>query len=146
LDNDFEHVHPEQEERLEVLSGELRVSLKGEEQTLTAGDEIALPSNVPHQHWNPTDEPVRVIWERRPPFRTEEWAESVYALAQAGKTDEEGVPNLLQVAVWIDAFPAETAYPTAVPVAVQKTLSSLLTPIGRFTGFEARYSRETIDI
>lgn len=145
LDNDFEHIHPEQTELWKVLTGELRVSIDGDEQTLTDGEEITLPSNVPHRHWNPTDKPIRVVWERRPAFQTETWAESVYALAQAGKTDEEGVPNPLQIAVWLDSFPAETAYPTVVPVRVQQRLAALLAPLGRLAGFEAEYSRDDID-
>jgi hypothetical protein len=44
------------------------------------------------------DRPIRVVWERHPAFRTEAWAESVDALAQAGKTDDEGVPSPLQIA------------------------------------------------
>ena len=145
LDNDFEHVHPEQEERWEVRSGELRVTFEGTEQTLTEGEEITLPADVPHRHWNPTDEPIRVVWERRPAFETAEWAESVYALAQAGKTDEEGVPNGLQVAVWIDEYPRETAYPTVAPVALQRATSRILAPIGRALGMKAAYSSETTD-
>lgn len=145
LDNDFEHIHPEQKERWKVMEGKLLVELDGDEQTLTEGQEITLPSNVPHRHWNPTDQPIRVVWERHPAFQTETWAESVYTLAQAGKTDDEGVPNPLQIAVWINAFPSETAYPTVVPVSVQKVFSSLLAPIGRMVGFDAKYNREEID-
>ncbi|WP_436935157.1 cupin domain-containing protein [Halovenus marina] len=143
LDNDFEHVHPEQEERWKVLAGKLRIAVDGDEQILEEGEETTLPSDVPHRHWNPTDRPIRVRWERRPAFQTEAWAESVYALAQAGKTNEEGVPDPLQIAVWIDAFPAETAYPTVAPVSIQKRLSALFAPVGRLAGYEAQYSRET---
>jgi mannose-6-phosphate isomerase-like protein (cupin superfamily) len=146
LDNDFEHIHPDQDERWEVLSGELRVTIDGEEHILEEGDEISLPRDVPHQHHNPTDEPIRVVWERRPAFQTEEWAESVYALAQAGETDDEGVPGPLQIAVWIDAYSKETAYPTVVPVGVQRTLSSLLAPVGRRLGYRATYSREKLEM
>jgi mannose-6-phosphate isomerase-like protein (cupin superfamily) len=141
LDNDFEHVHPEQRERWEVVAGKLRIEVNGDERTLTEGEDVSLPSDVPHRHYNPTDQPIRVVWERYPAHRSEEWAESVYALAQAGGTNEEGVPNPLQIAVWIDAYPDE-AYPTAVPVRLQQSLSSLIAPIGRSAGFEPRYTRE----
>lgn len=144
LDNDFEHVNPSQDERFEVLSGKLRVVFDGEERTLTDGDEVTIPANVPHRHWNPTGDPARVIWERRPANRTEEWAESVYALAQAGKTDEDGVPGLLQLAVILDEYPDDT-YPTTMPVGVQKALASILAPLGRAAGYEATHSREELD-
>lgn len=141
LDNDFEHVHPEQEERWEVQSGELRVAFEGTEQTLTEGEEITLPADVPHRHWNPTNEPIRVIWERHPAFETVEWAESVYALAQAGKTDEDGVPGILQSIVIFDEYSTENPYFAAVPVSVQKAAVSLLAPVGRLAGYEATHSR-----
>ena len=145
LDNDFEHVHPEQEERWEVRSGELRVTFEGTEQTLTEGEEITLPADVPHRHWNPTDEPIRVVWERRPAFETAEWAESVYALAQAGKTDEDGVPSVLQSVVIFDEYSTENPYFATVPVSVQKVAASLLAPVGRLVGYEPTHSREDFD-
>jgi Cupin domain len=38
-----EHLHPKQEERIEVLSGALRCRLSGSEQTLGRGDAVAVP-------------------------------------------------------------------------------------------------------
>jgi len=140
LDNDFEHVHPEQAERWEVRSGELRVAFDGTERTLTEGEDVTLPAGVPHRHWNPTDGPIRVVRERRPAFRTEEWAESVYALAQAGETDD-GVPGPLQSLVLLDEYSTENPYFASVPVVVQKAAASLLSPLGRLAGYEAAHSR-----
>lgn len=145
LDNDFRHVHPNQTERWEVVSGRLRISVDGDERTLTAGDDAVLPEDVPHRHWNPTAEPIRVVWERRPAFDDEEWAESVYALAQAGETDEDGVPSPLQIAVWIDTYPNATAYPAVLPVSLQRFGASLLAPVGRRLGYDATYERGEVD-
>lgn len=141
LDNDFEHVHPDQTERWEVLSGVLRIEVDGDERTLTEGEEATLPAGVAHRHWNPTDDPIRIVWERRPAFRDEEWAESVFALAQTGATDEDGVPGPLQIAVWIDTYPGATAYPAALPVTLQRAVASALAPLGRALGAEATYTR-----
>ncbi|WP_435064861.1 hypothetical protein [Halobaculum sp. EA56] len=74
-------------------------------------------------------------------MRTEEWAESVYALAQAGKTNEEGAPGLLQSAVIFDEYPDTSVYLTVAPVFVQQAVSSALAPIGRLLGYEATHSR-----
>jgi mannose-6-phosphate isomerase-like protein (cupin superfamily) len=145
LDNDFEHVHPEQEERWEVRTGELGVAFDGTEQTLAEGEEITLPADVPHRHWNPTGEPIRVVWERRPAFRTEAWAETVYALAQAGKTDDDGVPGVLQSVVLLDEYSTENPYFAGVPVGIQKTAASLLAPVGRLAGYDAAHAREEFD-
>lgn len=145
FDYDFEHVHPEQTEHWEVVSGELGVRLDGDERTLTEGEEITLPRGVPHRHWNPTDEPVRVRWERRPAFDDESWAESLFALAQAGEVGDDGVPGLLQLAVITDAHPSESVYAAGVPVPVQKAGFSALALLGRLLGYEATHSLEDVD-
>ncbi|PSP26829.1 cupin domain-containing protein [Halobacteriales archaeon QH_2_65_14] len=145
LDNDFEHVHPEQEEWWEVRTGKLRVAFDGDERTLTEGDDITLPAGVPHRHWNPTNEPIRVVWERRPAFRTEEWAESVFALAQAGKTDDDGVPDVLQSVVILDKYSTENPYFASVSIGVQKAAASLLSPLGRLAGYRATHSRSDLN-
>lgn len=144
LDNGLEHVHPKQEEWFEVLAGELRVELEGRTRTVTEGEDLALPEDVPHRHWNPTPEPVRVRWERRPARQSEAWLETAYTLAQAGKTDETGAPGLLQSAVVYDEYPDDT-YLTQIPVGLQKALAPLLAPIGRLAGFEATHTREDLD-
>lgn len=144
VDNPDEHVHPRQEETVEVLSGEYTVVFEGTEYRLTEGNGATIPRNTAHRHWNPTDRPVRVAHELRPPHETEALVETMYALAQAGRTDEKGMPNLLQLAVINDAYP-DHAYTTALPIAVQKTLFAVLAPIGRLAGYEATYSREEVD-
>lgn len=141
LDYEFEHVHPEQAERWEVLSGELRVAVDVEARTLTEGETATLPAGVPHRHDNPTDRPIRVVWERRPAFEDAEWAESLYALAQEGAVDQEGVPGPLQLAVITDAYPDESVYSAAVPVGVQKLAFSALAAVGRLAGYEATHER-----
>lgn len=141
IDLTAEHVHPEQEERIEVVSGEMRVEFQGDAWTVTEGDTVTFPPGEPHRHWNRSDRPARITWEVRPALRTEEWAESVYALAQAGKTNEEGAPGLLQSAVIFDEYPDTSVYLTVAPVFVQQAVSSALGPIGRLFGYEATHSR-----
>ena len=141
VDNDFEHLHTHQEERWEILSGKVRFVIEGGERTLGPGEDITIPEATPHRHWNPTDQPVRAIAERRPALRTEEWFESVYTLAQMGKTDETGTPNLLYLAVIFDEYPRET-YPAAPPVRLQRAIASVLAPVGRLFGLEATHYRE----
>jgi len=140
LDYKIEHVHPEQEEYWRVLSGTLGITVDGERHTLTEGEEMVLPDGVPHEHWNPNDEPARVVWERRPAFDDEGWAESLFALAQRGEVDENGVPGLLQLAVINDEFPNACVYLPTVPVRLQRVGFSALGTVGRLTGHEATHA------
>lgn len=135
-DNVDEHIHPNQEERLKVLSGTYRVVIEGVEHTLNEGEEITLPPNTPHKHWNPTGRPVRILKEDRPARDSETFFSTLYALAQAGKTDEDGLPGFLQFAVLQDAYPGH-GYMADLPVSVQKGLFSVLAPLGRLLGYRA---------
>lgn len=145
LDYKFEHVHPEQEERWRVRSGELAVTVDGERRTLSEGEETVLPEGVPHEHWNPGSEPARVVWERRPGFDDAAWAESLFALAQRGDVDENGVPGLLQLAVVTDAYPVESVYMSGVPVRVQRAAFAALGAVGRLAGYEPTHARDADD-
>ena len=42
------HVHPHQTERLEVLSGAMKVSMNGREHLLEAGQSVEVPPGTPH--------------------------------------------------------------------------------------------------
>lgn len=144
VDGIGEHFHPKQVESFQVLTGELRVWRDGTEHTLTANDEISLPAGIPHRHWNPADRPARVQVEHRPAGRTDALLETLYTLAQAGRTDDRGIPGFWQSMVLQAAYP-DHAYGTDRPVVAQKALATLLAPIGRLAGFEAEYTVDQIE-
>ncbi len=141
LDNPDEHIHPHQEEVIEVLAGEYVVALEGTDHRLREGDEITVPQNTAHRHWNPSAHPVRVAHEHHPPRNSAAFGAAMYALAQDGKTDEKGLPNLLQFAVVNRAYPG-VVYSTDLPVLVQKAMTAVLSPLGRLAGYEANYPDE----
>ncbi len=141
LDNPDEHRHPRQTEVIEVLAGEYAVAIEDTEHRLSEGETITVPQNTPHRHWNPTAKPIRVAHEHHPARESAAHAEAMWALAQAGKTNEKGIPTLLQFAVLNKAYP-ETAYTTAVPIPVQKALFTVLAPLGRLAGYQAAYAKE----
>lgn len=136
-----EHLHPRQEEHIEVLSGQLRVALDGNEQILTEGEEITLPPKIPHRHWNASRRPARIALEHRPAFQSEQIFRTLYRSAQDGNANEEGSPHFLQVAVLQHQYPNH-AYMTDLPVLVQKGLFTVLGPIGRLLGYRASPSQD----
>ena len=68
-----EHVHPEMEERYEVLEGRAAFRIDGVERTAEAGEQVTVPPGTRHLAWNPTDDPVRLRVEFRPALRWEEF-------------------------------------------------------------------------
>ena len=93
-----EHVHPRQEERFTLTSGQARFTVNGHEQVATAGQTIVIPAGVPHSVQNPGPAQVDGIVERRPALQAKEFHEAVAGLAADGKTTPAGAPkNPLQL-------------------------------------------------
>src|SRR5215217_696484 len=130
-----EHLHPKQEERIEVLSGTLRCRVGGRKRNVGAGEAIAVPPGIPHTLWNESPEEAHAVVEYRPALRMETLFEILFGLGRDGKTDEEGSPRLLQGAVMLEEY--EDEYRLArPPLAVQKALLAVLAPIGRLRGYQ----------
>jgi quercetin dioxygenase-like cupin family protein len=74
-----EHVHPEMEERYEVVSGTAAFRLAGEERTAGPGEVVTVAPGTPHLAWNPTDGAVRLKVEFRPALRWEEFVVRLFS-------------------------------------------------------------------
>lgn len=133
-----EHVHPRQEERMEVLAGSVRGRVAGEERTATAGDSVVMPPGRRHVWWNDGEEQAHLRVEFRPALNTEEMFETFFGLARDGKTKKNGVPSILQMAVLLNEHKDEV-YPAKVPIPLMKALVKVLAPVGRLRGYKAHY-------
>ena len=61
-----DHIHAQQEERLEVLEGTLRCRVAGVEYALHRGETMTIPPGTPHAVWNDDPSGSRSIGEYRP--------------------------------------------------------------------------------
>jgi quercetin dioxygenase-like cupin family protein len=133
------HVHPQQEERFEVLSGRLGLRAEGIERVHGAGDVIVVSAGSPHAAWNAGDDEVHVLVDFRPALRTETAFETLAGLARDGKTTRAGVPkNLLQLALILRHFEGEI-YFVQPPLAVQRVILGVLAKVARLLGYRAEY-------
>lgn len=144
VDMTEEHVNPRWDEWFEVVTGTVLVEIDGEESRLSAGEDVVIPADVPHRHFNPAAQPARVRYEARPGLGSGEVLETLYTLAQAGKTNAEGMPNPIQFAVIQAANPGQF-YSTAIPRPIQRAMTTILGPVGRLLGYRAAYSMDEID-
>src|SRR5215203_3728290 len=136
------HVHPLQEEHFEVLSGTFGVQIGDEQRSLGEGEEATVPPGTPHRWFNKDDQhEARVSVELRPALNSETFFETLYGLARDGRTDENGVPNILQQAVTLTGINKGEIYLASPPVAVQKALLAALAPVGRLLGYKDQYPR-----
>jgi mannose-6-phosphate isomerase-like protein (cupin superfamily) len=131
------HVHPRLRERWQLREGSVHFRVGDDEQVLEAPAELTIPPGRPHRFWS--DGPIRTTVDYEPAGRFEDFLETIYALAAAGKTNAKGMPNPLRAAVIAREHLDDYALPWP-SVAVQRALFGLLAPIGRLLGYRARYA------
>ena len=124
----IEHLHPFQEERFEVVSGEMTASIDGREEVYAAGSRFVVAPEVVHAMWNAGPAPVELLWETRPALKTGEFFERVWGL--------RGKPSRLEFAVIARAYDEEFRV-VKPPRGVQKVVFPVLAPLGRLRGHRA---------
>lgn len=97
------HVHPAQTERFEVLDGTVGFRLGRKTFMAGPGDVTFVPFGTPHRFWNAGPGEARFVCEIRPALRFESLIETMFTLAAQGKTNQQGLPGPLQLAVIADA-------------------------------------------
>ncbi len=136
-----EHVHPNQDEHIEVLAGMVSIEIDGQERTYFAGESFDFPRNVPHRFLGAAgSEEAKILWQICPAFDSETFIETVYGLEADGKMEGGGILNLCQTAVIYRAFRTECRL-TKPSQLVQKLMFGILAPIGRLLGYQARYEK-----
>jgi quercetin dioxygenase-like cupin family protein len=76
-----DHVHPTQEERVEVLAGTVHCRIAGRERVLGVGERVVIPPGVPHAVWSEDATESRAIGEFRPALHTEAMFAALFAAA-----------------------------------------------------------------
>jgi quercetin dioxygenase-like cupin family protein len=133
-----EHIHPAIEERFTVLGGQVGFRLSGRVASAESGATLLVPPGVPHDWWNAGPEEALVRVEIRPSARFEEMILNAFGLAQDGKVNRRGMPNLLQLAVFAREFDDVIRF-TRPSRAVQRILFGLLAPLARLLGYRGSY-------
>jgi quercetin dioxygenase-like cupin family protein len=137
------HVHPEIEERFEVLAGQPTFRVDGRERALDPGADIWVSPGTSHSFRNDGDAVARIRVRTVPDSETlGRVVATLFGLAAEGKTDADGRPAPLQAAVMAEATLDET-YFADVPYPVQRAFGDLLGPVGRALGYEATYEKYT---
>ncbi|MDO8187779.1 cupin domain-containing protein [Conexibacter sp. JD483] len=121
------HLHPQQDERFEVLSGALRVTLDGRLLTVAAGESVAIPRGAAHRMAPVGPEGATARWSTTPALRTEQWWSELAALRERCGGD----PPLPALARLLREFDGEfrLALPRFVALPPVRLLAAL--PAGR---------------
>lgn len=128
------HVHPEQESRFEMLSGELAFWVDGKEFRAGPGETVTVPAATNHRFWNPTDTEAHYVGTFEPALDTRGFFEVLFRLANEGKLDQHGMPKPLLMPVLVRTFHREIR-PSSPPWLVTRLVAAALTPIAALRGY-----------
>jgi mannose-6-phosphate isomerase-like protein (cupin superfamily) len=140
------HIHTAATETFDILLGDAKYRVGPKEGTARKGDRIVLPAGVPHVHpWSVSREElhVRQTTEVSQPDSAGLVASlqalvTLFGLATAGKVNDKGLPNLLQLAVLIRSTMPAT-YIAGNPIAVQRAVFGGLAWVGEALGYRTAY-------
>lgn len=140
-----EHLHPEQEERFEVVTGTLRMRLDGQEREAHAGERVVVPAGVPHAWWNSSSaEPAEVRIDLEPALESRAFFETLFQMVEDGHT-KGGMPrNPVRLAVLAHRYRREVQGVPAggdplgkLPTPVLRGLIRAMALAGRVVGLRA---------
>lgn len=131
------HVHPYQEEHVEVTQGTAGFRLGRRRLQLGEGERIRVPAGTPHTFWNAGADEMRVIFAFRPALRvTGQFYAFYFGLAQAGQAGRNGLPRIWQMALQANEF-SDHVRLASPSWAIQRLLFMVLRPIARLLGYRS---------
>ena len=133
------HVHPSQEERFEILRGSVGFKIGRKKLVAGPGQRLTVPAGTPHKFWNVGDDEAHFVCEVRPALQFESLLETMFTLAEDGKTNKKGMPNPLRLAVIARAH-FDTVRLPQPPAWLHRASLALGAPMGRLFGYRATYA------
>jgi quercetin dioxygenase-like cupin family protein len=133
------HIHPEQEERFEVIRGLMRFR-KGREKIVAGpGEVVVVPPKARHDFANAGKETALIRVKVQPALEMERLFETAVTLAEEGRTFANGMPKPLDLALFVPEFEREVraAFP---PLWVQRMTLAPLGWLAKKRGYASRYA------
>jgi quercetin dioxygenase-like cupin family protein len=87
------HSHPAQEERFEVLAGNVRFQIGGKRHEAGPGSRLVAPAGVRHSFRNTGEVEAHLRVEVEPALQLQGFLEDAAALARAGRYTRRGLPT-----------------------------------------------------
>ena len=133
------HVHPTQEERFEVVSGNVRFRKGLKKIDAVAGNEVVVEPGKAHKFENRGDEGAVMRVTVTPALEMERLLETAVALAEDGRVTKKGMPKPLDLALFVSEFKDEVRGPGS-PGWIQRAPLAPLAFIARRRGRAERYA------
>jgi quercetin dioxygenase-like cupin family protein len=136
-----DHIHILQEESFKVLSGRMTYLIDGEQNYISAGEEVVLPKNKPHNHYNTSDEPAEFIQTITPGIDVDLFLENLFGMINDGKVKEGKLPFLQ--AMVTGKYLESPSRLANIPMGLQNVLINTIGPLARIFGYRAIYKKYT---
>jgi quercetin dioxygenase-like cupin family protein len=132
------HVHPQQEERFQVLRGTVGFRIGRKKLLSRPGEVLTIPAGTAHTFWNAGDDVAHFTCEVRPALQFEQLIETMFGLASDSKTNRKGMPNPLRLAVIARHHFDDVRLPFP-PAWMQRIGLALGAPLGKLLGYKPMY-------
>ncbi len=139
------HIHPEQEERFEILEGTMTFRMGLKKIVAEAGDVVTVPAGKIHAFKNSGDETAKVRVQVRPALQMEQLFETTVALAEDGRTTGKGMPKPLDLALFVRQYRREVKAPFP-PAPIVRAMLAPLAFMATRKGHGERYAPATREL
>jgi quercetin dioxygenase-like cupin family protein len=136
-----DHIHVLQDETFKMISGRMTYFLDGKKHYLNAGEEVTLPKNKAHNHYNTDDGPAVYYQTISPAIDVDYFLENLFGLINDGKVKNGKLP-FLQGMVTIK-YLESPSFLANMPRGLQTGLAAVLAPVARMFGYRAIYKKYT---
>ena len=123
------HVHLDQDESGEVISGQLSAMMDGKLLTRRAGERVFIPRGVRHRWWNSGDQVLVFHGKAEPAGDFDEYLACIFAILNASAS---GRPSLFHIAHLSLRYPGQRLSPA--PAWVDRIVFRIIVSIGTFAG------------
>jgi mannose-6-phosphate isomerase-like protein (cupin superfamily) len=134
------HIHSTFDEVFEVVNGRLTVWVDGEIKEIGPGEKLTVPKGTPHKPYNQTTETIRTKGTIAFPEKFAYHLPQVYGILEENPEFAYPPGMLLQMALFntsgFDSYIAD-----GPPVALQKIIGFVVTPLARLLGYRSYYSK-----
>ncbi len=133
-----EHVHHHFDERFTVGEGRIGFRLDGGDSVAGPGDVVEIPRGSWHDWWNAGDGIAVARVRVSDGMRFLQMIETLFGLARDDHTNEKGMPNSLQLAMFATEF-CDVMTLRRPPAAIQSLAFAVLRPIAKVRGYRGTY-------
>jgi quercetin dioxygenase-like cupin family protein len=139
------HIHPEQEERFEVIEGTMSFRMGLKKIIAGPGEVVTVPAGKVHAFKNAGDDTAKVRVQVRPALQMEQLFETTVALAEDGRTTGKGMPKPLDLALFVREYRREVKAPFP-PAPVVRAMLAPLAWMATRKGHGERYAPATREL